>query len=73
MEDHTHQVASLDIHSDDFNSLPPEVQHDLLLERQQLETHTHHDPATLPQVICFLATSRQYITAWETQLNVGAD
>lgn len=48
--DHTHQVKGLDIHSEDFKSLPPEVQHELLLERQQLDTHTHHHPDTLPQV-----------------------
>ena len=44
------EVSALDIHSDDFSSLPPEVQHELLLERQQLEKHSHNDPTTLPQV-----------------------
>ena len=33
------EVSALDIHSEDFNILPPEVQHELLLERQQLEKH----------------------------------
>ena len=43
-------VASLDINSSEFGSLPAEVQHELLLERQQMEKYSYNDPATLPQV-----------------------
>ena len=45
-----HEVASLDINSSEFGSLPAEVQHELLLERQQMEKYSYNDPATLPQV-----------------------
>ena len=48
-----HDVASLDINSSEFGALPPEVQHELLLERQQMEKYSHNDPATLPQVRCY--------------------
>ena len=44
-------LMSVDIHSESFNDLPPEVQHELLLERQQLEKYSHHQPASLPQVL----------------------
>ena len=43
-------VASVDVHSKEFDSLPPEVQHEILLERQQIEKYSYHDPDTLPQV-----------------------
>ena len=43
-------VATLDIQSDSFDSLPPDVQHELLLERQQVQKYSYHNPATLPQV-----------------------
>ena len=43
-------VTSVDVHSKEFDSLPPEVQHELLLERQQIEKYSYHDPDTLPQV-----------------------
>ena len=45
-----HDVASVDIHSAAFASLPPEVQHEMLQERQQLERHSYTDPALLPAV-----------------------
>ena len=43
-------VSSVNVHSDEFNCLPPEVQHEILLERQQIEKYSFHDPDTLPQV-----------------------
>ena len=43
-------VASVDVHSKEFDGLPPEVQHEILLERQQIEKYSYHDPDTLPQV-----------------------
>ena len=43
-------VSSVNVHSDEFDCLPPEVQHEILLERQQIEKYSYHDPDTLPQV-----------------------
>ncbi len=43
-------LATVDIHSEAFSCLPPHVQHELLLERQQIEKYSHHDPHSLPQV-----------------------
>lgn len=43
-------LMTVDIQSDSFGSLPPEVQHELLLERQQVEKYSRHNPTTLPQV-----------------------
>lgn len=42
-------LMSVDIQSESFEGLPPDVQHELLLERQQIQKHSHHSPATLPQ------------------------
>ena len=44
-------VSSVNVHSDEFGNLPPEVQHEILLERQQIEKYSYHDPDTLPQVL----------------------
>lgn len=49
------EVAALDIYSEEFSSLPPDVQHELLLERQLMEKHSHNDPDSLPQVRLLLA------------------
>ena len=43
-------VASVNVLSKEFDDLPPEVQHEILLERQQIEKYSYHDPDTLPQV-----------------------
>ncbi|KAL5506745.1 hypothetical protein EMCRGX_G008482 [Ephydatia muelleri] len=45
-----HELANLDVHSEQFAALPPETQHDLLLEKQRYEKYTYHHPSTLPQV-----------------------
>ena len=45
-----HDMASVDIHSAAFASLPPEVQHEILQERQKLERHSYTDPTLLPVV-----------------------
>ncbi len=49
-------LTALDIHSEEFGSLPPDVQHELLVERQQLEKHNYHNPTSLPQVRLYLLT-----------------
>ena len=46
-----HELADLDVHSEQFASLPPETQHDLLLEKQRYNKYTYHHPSTLPQVM----------------------
>ena len=43
-------VGKLDVDSDYFSSLPPEVQHDLLLEKKELEKHTYTPADCLPEV-----------------------
>ena len=43
-------VRMVDVESSEFASLPPEVQHEVLQERQEMERHTHTDPRTLPNV-----------------------
>ena len=43
-------VVRMDIGSSYFSSLPPEVQHDLLLEKKELEKHTHTPADCLPEV-----------------------
>ena len=43
-------VESVDITSSDFSSLPPQLQHEILQERQELERRAHTDPASLPSV-----------------------
>ena len=48
-------VASVNVHSNEFDSLPPEVQHEILLEREQIEKYSYHDPDTLPQVFAHVA------------------
>ena len=53
-------VTSVDVHSKEFDSLPPEVQHELLLERQQIEKYSFHDPDTLPQVRSFSRVTCTY-------------
>ena len=50
MEKYQEDLATVDIHSESFSSLPPHVQHELLLERQQIEKYTYHAPQSLPQV-----------------------
>ena len=43
-------VEKVDVHSAEFASLPPELKHEILQERQELERHTYTDPGTLPHV-----------------------
>ena len=43
-------VVSVNVYSSEFDCLPPEVQHEILLERQMIEKYSYHDPDTLPQV-----------------------
>ena len=52
LEDSTlaEDVESVDITSSDFSSLPPQLQHEILQERQELERRAHTDPASLPSV-----------------------
>ena len=65
-------MTSVDVHSKEFDSLPPEVQHELLLERQQIEKYSYHDPDTLPQVRSFsMVTYRVCSGEGENLLNVG--
>ena len=41
-------VERVDLNSSEFASLPPELQHEILQERQEMERHTFTDPGTLP-------------------------
>ena len=52
LEDSTlaEDVESVDIASSDFSALPPQLQHEILQERQELERRAHTDPASLPSV-----------------------
>ena len=43
-------VATVDVASVEFASLPPELQHEILQERQEQERHSYTDPACLPPV-----------------------
>ncbi len=43
-------VNAIDLESEEFQGLPHEVQHELLLHRQEAEKYTRHNPASLPQV-----------------------
>ena len=45
-----HDVGSVDISSSIFASLPPEVQHEILQEKQEMERYSHTDPSSLPMV-----------------------
>ena len=43
-------VEKVDVTSAEFASLPPELKHEILQERQELERRTKTDPGTLPDV-----------------------
>ena len=43
-------VGMVDTRSQAFVSLPPELQHEILQERQELERHTYTDPGSMPSV-----------------------
>ena len=43
-------VGAIDVQSPVFASLPPELQHEILQERQEMERHSYTDPGTLPAV-----------------------
>ena len=43
-------VSMVDVESTEFTSLPPEVQHEILQERQEMERYSHTDPGSLPTV-----------------------
>ena len=40
----------MDINSESFAALPPELQHDLLLEKKETEKYSHTHPSALPTV-----------------------
>ena len=46
-------VAKLDVNSSYFKSLPPEVQHDLLIEKKEMVKHTYTPVDCLPKVLTY--------------------
>ena len=51
MQAHLQEVAEMDVGSHEFTSLPPELQYDLLLEKRELEKHSHTHLDILPKVL----------------------
>ena len=51
-------VAKLDVNSSCFKSLPPEVQHDLLIEKKEMVKHMYTPVDCLPTVSTYLFSLR---------------
>ena len=51
-------VAKLDINLSYFKSLPPEVQHDLLIEKKEMVKHMYTPIDCLPKVLTSLFSLR---------------
>ena len=44
------EADTIDIESETFSALPPEMQHDLLLEKKEMQKYSYSNPSILPKV-----------------------
>lgn len=44
------ELELMDVNSQIFTALPPEMQHDLLIEKKEVERYAHTHPNVLPKV-----------------------